>query len=667
MSSCCCYYVWWYVVATVVVGSVVLDFDSDFVQGFQQEQQLSFQRRRHPPATRTTSLSRSFSSGKSSSRSGGLIQPRLSSSSSSSSSLRFNKNTRQPPPPLPQQHLSGRTFGSSTTQLSVVSPTAAAATAAAAAAVSTSSTTNAIVSLVSSPVGAVTVLAGIVLIHEAGHYLAARYYNISVDEFSIGFGPKLVGFEAYGNEFNVRLLPLGGYVKFPPNFNTTLVEEQQELARQAYKTRVSTENWTLSERILNIATLGIWDEQRRKKQKQQQQQLEAAATAADDESDNAVMSLLTNFANKIRGGKVKQQQKTDQSAAAGGKVTTDPEDYEIEYYDDPGLLQNRPWQERAVVLSGGVIFNFVLSFMLYFGAIFTPTHLSNQGLPRPVFSEGVVVSAPPVSSGPASTLLRQGDIITSVNGRKIQIPSSSSTTSTATTSSVLDAQKQVSDVISTIRETPDGGTVEFEIIRQQSQSQTPNSPTTLTKVTLKPQRAGAAAGATPNTNTAPSSPQTIGVLLAPKLLKVENLQSNNPIVAAKLAYEYLVSILRQTLDGIVSVLTTFVTSSKPPPGQSISGPIGLIKQGSNVVATRDLTAVLLFAAGLSVNLGVINALPLPALDGGQLVFVIAEALTGRKIDQRLQEGITSVAVLFLLWVSVSAAIGDVGNIISGLL
>lgn len=156
-------------------------------------------------------------------------------------------------------------------------------------------------------------------------------------------------------------------------------------------------------------------------------------------------------------------------------------------------------------------------------------------------------------------------------------------------------------------------------------------------------------------------------MLSPNLLKVEKLQSNDPVVAARLAWEYLSAIFAQTLGGILSVLQTFVMNSKPPPGQSISGPIGLIKQGSNVVATKDLTAVLLFAAALSVNLGVINALPLPALDGGQLVFVLAEALTGRKVDQRLQEGITSVAVLFLLWVSVSAAIGDVGNILSGLL
>jgi regulator of sigma E protease len=75
-----------------------------------------------------------------------------------------------------------------------------------------------------------------------------------------------------------------------------------------------------------------------------------------------------------------------------------------------------------------------------------------------------------------------------------------------------------------------------------------------------------------------------------------------------------------------------------------------------------LATVLAFAGALSVNLGVINALPLPALDGGQLLFVLAEAVTGRKIDQRIQEGLTSVAVLLLLFVTVSTTFSDVGNI-----
>jgi RIP metalloprotease RseP len=220
--------------------------------------------------------------------------------------------------------------------------------------------------------------------------------------------------------------------------------------------------------------------------------------------------------------------------------------------------------------------------------------------------------------------------------------------------SILEAQKQVTDVISTIRQTPDGESVEVQVKRGTSVDGVVKS------ISIQPRRSADAASAV-------AAPQSIGVFLSPNMLKIEKIQSNDILIAMQLAWQYLSDIYMQTLNGILSVLGNFILGTGPPPGQSISGPIGLIKQGSNVVATKDWTAVLLFAAALSVNLGVINALPLPALDGGQLVFIIAEALSGRKVDQRFQEGITSLAVLFLLWVTVSAAIGDVGNILSGIL
>ena len=87
--------------------------------------------------------------------------------------------------------------------------------------------------------------------------------------------------------------------------------------------------------------------------------------------------------------------------------------------------------------------------------------------------------------------------------------------------------------------------------------------------------------------------------------------------------------------------------------------------GSQVVATEDARSVLLFAAALSINLGVVNAFPIPALDGGQLVFVLAEAVTGRKVNQRLQESITGATLFFLLLVSAGAAVGDVQNLFGG--
>jgi membrane-associated protease RseP (regulator of RpoE activity) len=88
------------------------------------------------------------------------------------------------------------------------------------------------------------------------------------------------------------------------------------------------------------------------------------------------------------------------------------DDYQIEYYDDPNLLQNRPWYQRAVVLSGGVVFNLLLSLSIYFGTI------STTGLPQPVFDNGVVVTAQVQSSSPALGKLERGDVITSINGTR---------------------------------------------------------------------------------------------------------------------------------------------------------------------------------------------------------------------------------------------------------
>lgn len=58
---------------------------------------------------------------------------------------------------------------------------------------------------------AVVVFGTVVLVHEAGHFLAARRCGIHVEEFSIGFGPALWSKVIGGTRYSVRLLPLGGY------------------------------------------------------------------------------------------------------------------------------------------------------------------------------------------------------------------------------------------------------------------------------------------------------------------------------------------------------------------------------------------------------------------------------------------------------------------------
>ncbi|NWH08939.1 MAG: RIP metalloprotease RseP [Alphaproteobacteria bacterium] len=61
----------------------------------------------------------------------------------------------------------------------------------------------------------ILLLSIVVFIHEMGHFLVARFFDVKVEIFSIGFGKELYGWnDRYGTRWKVSALPLGGYVKF---------------------------------------------------------------------------------------------------------------------------------------------------------------------------------------------------------------------------------------------------------------------------------------------------------------------------------------------------------------------------------------------------------------------------------------------------------------------
>lgn len=57
------------------------------------------------------------------------------------------------------------------------------------------------------------ILVFLVLVHEFGHFIVAKWFGIRVDEFAFGFPPKLFGKKIGETEYKVNLLPIGGYVK----------------------------------------------------------------------------------------------------------------------------------------------------------------------------------------------------------------------------------------------------------------------------------------------------------------------------------------------------------------------------------------------------------------------------------------------------------------------
>ena len=80
------------------------------------------------------------------------------------------------------------------------------------------------------------------------------------------------------------------------------------------------------------------------------------------------------------------------------------------------------------------------------------------------------------------------------------------------------------------------------------------------------------------------------------------------------------------------------------------------------MAAYSNVALVGFAATLSINLAILNSLPLPALDGGQLAFILAEGLTGRKIDREVKDTIFAVAFGILMLIGAGSLISDLSNL-----
>jgi len=103
-------------------------------------------------------------------------------------------------------------------------------------------------------VPAVLVLGGLIFVHEMGHFLAARACGVEVEEFSLGFGPKLAGFRRGGTLYALRLIPVLGYVRmagmYPAEADGTADGER---SRAANARGVGFASQPLAQRVLMIA------------------------------------------------------------------------------------------------------------------------------------------------------------------------------------------------------------------------------------------------------------------------------------------------------------------------------------------------------------------------------------------------------------------------------
>lgn len=116
---------------------------------------------------------------------------------------------------------------------------------------------------------------------------------------------------------------------------------------------------------------------------------------------------------------------------------------------------------------------------------------------------------------------------------------------------------------------------------------------------------------------------------------------------------------KRTLSSMTAIFDTFgLLFSGSASVSNLSGPVGIFSLTKSV-ATQGFAQLLNLMGLLSVNIGLLNLLPIPALDGGRLVFIAYEAITKKKPNQKVETVLITVTMLLLFALMIYVTFGDI--------
>lgn len=269
-----------------------------------------------------------------------------------------------------------------------------------------------------------------------------------------------------------------------------------------------------------------------------------------------------------------------------GQSDFEVEDFKKSDGDPRSLVSKKPWK-RAVILSAGVGMNFLVAAIFLaigFGiglpaAVGDTTPAGGEVTDRKIQIVMVEPGTPAEEAG-----LRSADQIVSVNGETF--------TSVAEESDYIRSRT--------------GEAIDFDIRRGNEEFEKE-----ITPVTQSPGEEGA-----------------IGVQLAET--GIVSFPWYNAIWRG---FQGMGLMTLQILEGWGAIIARIATGS--PTGAMIAGPVGIAAMTSQATQL-GFTYILQFGALLSINLAIINILPLPALDGGHLLFLLIEKVRGKRTFKYLK-------------------------------
>lgn len=254
---------------------------------------------------------------------------------------------------------------------------------------------------------------------------------------------------------------------------------------------------------------------------------------------------------------------------------------------DPDLLENRPRIQQAAVVVAGVAANLVFAWSCLF------TSAVSVGIPEVTLAQPISIVRVVPGSAAATAGLQAGDLLLEINGRRPEA-----------------AMDPLADAVSSIRRAYGSNSLLVARLSRGSDSYTVEIPRSDSGSSMR-------------------SGSTLGVELKAKVRDITR-RRLPPLAAAASALDEMREIMFTICRTLLDFATSTLRGSPPSSDASVTGPIGIVQRGGEI-ASRDTTMLYSYAALLSLNLAVVNSLPLPGLDGFQLLLLLGEAAAGSKV------------------------------------
>ena len=469
---------------------------------------------------------------------------------------------------------------------------------------------------------AAVILAVLIVVHEAGHFTMAKRLGVRVIRFSIGYPPKIWGVRRGETEYSIGLTPFGGYVRM---LGEEVGEEPRSDELQNYVRELALDvleaaqlhGWSTSSKDPDTDILVLARRLATYEGNPPVHALAAPSGAAAVAIAPAVtyprrqpVELLGRDLSPDEAAVMSEISAKDSVADAQVSLGQHPPKALLKSFEERSFPTQSLWKRFAIVLAGPA------SNLLFAPILMTV-----------VFLWGVPMLLPVVGQAkeglPAHTAgLLTGDRIVSINGKGVESWNEFSTAVKA----------------------GDGAPIKLGIERGSGSSIIHRD------LTITPKREDEA---TVYGNKVPT--WIIGVLPRGD----EETRSYGPIGAVEHGVTSTIEITETLVIGIWQIV-----DGSTPVRQALGGPI-MIAQMAGHEAHEGFAAVAMFTVMLSLQLGIINLLPVPLLDGGHLLFFACEGLRGKPLKLRHREMALQVGLLLLVALMAFIIFNDISRIVQG--